>query len=1014
MQPPSMWSMYTSQVKTLRQQHLNLLVNVPHHFVFDDTSVLLNPADGILQAHGQYSSPDQEGQDQDDYDDGAHHDDDSAFWDAQSSENGSSSDISSCLSSSDHHHLHHHHDDLLSGSNSNSVQTASPPIPMNDWRSASQNGSALSSRAITPSVRSAVDSRASSPSCSLRAEDRPPRLLFLGVPRGFREHTIMSVSPSHRPSEAPAHWQQMCLFSARSTGPSLILASGQGGRLNGCDDQSAPARLSRDEQLSRERKRQNALGITSFEFHSHSGRVLFPKDSSINYCESRNNSQAVFYELQSQHPSVRLDCKFSSNPNLISFVRDGDVWIALLETGKEHRVTFARQDAADDIASHTKSAGLAEFIMQEEFSRFTGYWWQPQPDAAPTTTPVVHRILFMEVDEAPVDLIHIGNSAQHADEVLRYPRTGQANAVSEVKIVEFTISNGRLVGELVTRSLPCALSRLFPWLEYVVRCSWTPDGEWIQLQLLDRAQQYLVLVVLPLSAFATPSFSMHGSVTLADLGGFVVCEESSSHWVNILDCCIWTKSPSSPEPSLIWCSERTGFAHLDFITCTRNASGIVTNSTRVPLTQGPWIVEPGRVWCDAVRGLVYFLGTRDTPLELHLYALDVPLLRDVYCPASRSSLPVFQPVRLTALGYSHAITMNSTCQWYTDTFSSISAPHCTVLVHLRVAEASELASGAVLEGAPTCKSGVAAVMQLACLLLSNRASGALASLQAPTLAAHVHATLFVSTAYPHFSAPELFQVAHHDGFAIHGLLFKPRAERGVASTPCPTVLYVYGGPSLQMVTNEYQASTQLRLHVLAAMGYAVVMVDGRGSARRGVEFETHLHGRLGQVEMADQIMALQHVALQSGLIDLDRVAVYGWSYGGYLALMGLAQHADFFRAAIAGAPVSCWRSYDAAYTERYLGLFDESSSSIYSHASVMNYIDGFPDEEDRLLILHGLIDENVHFSNTAALVDALVFAGKPYRLQVYPNERHGIRHLSSSDHLETLLLTFLGKVLARR
>lgn len=122
--------------------------------------------------------------------------------------------------------------------------------------------------------------------------------------------------------------------------------------------------------------------------------------------------------------------------------------------------------------------------------------------------------------------------------------------------------------------------------------------------------------------------------------------------------------------------------------------------------------------------------------------------------------------------------------------------------------------------------------------------------------------------------------------------------------------------------------------------------------------------------------------------------------------MGLIHHPDVFKVAIAGAPVTDWNYYDTGYTERYMDLPAHNMDG-YEDGSVLKHAHKFPDEENRLLIIHGLIDENVHFYHTSQLINHLIKAGKPYQLQIYPNERHSLRHLDSSRHYETTFLSFL-------
>lgn len=132
-------------------------------------------------------------------------------------------------------------------------------------------------------------------------------------------------------------------------------------------------------------------------------------------------------------------------------------------------------------------------------------------------------------------------------------------------------------------------------------------------------------------------------------------------------------------------------------------------------------------------------------------------------------------------------------------------------------------------------------------------------------------------------------------------------------------------------------------------GFAVVIIDSRGSNDRGLDFEAQLQYKLGTMELQDQIEGLKFLndtkfgGKTKSVIDLKRIAISGWSYGGYLSLMGLAQHPDFFKMAIAGAPVTEWELYDAAYTERYMGLPEEQTEA-YSRSNVLSYAGGFPDE----------------------------------------------------------------------
>ncbi|KAF9126930.1 dipeptidylpeptidase [Mortierella sp. 14UC] len=260
----------------------------------------------------------------------------------------------------------------------------------------------------------------------------------------------------------------------------------------------------------------------------------------------------------------------------------------------------------------------------------------------------------------------------------------------------------------------------------------------------------------------------------------------------------------------------------------------------------------------------------------------------------------------------------------------------------------------------------------------------------------------------HHPVAEFFTFMSSDNVQLHGCLYRP--ANYTAGQKYPTLVSIYGGPRSQMVTNEYKLPKFLRVFLATRLGYAVVMVDGRGSNDRGVEFEGRLRYRMGQIEIQDQVEGLQFLAKpeNGGLVDIDRVAISGWSYGGYLTLMALAQYPQIFKIAIAGAPVTQWELYNTAYTERYMGLIQENKEG-YDKSNLLNWVDRFPDSENRLLIAHGLIDENVHFKNSEMLVADLVRSNKPHQIQIYPTERHGLRDARVNEHFETLMFWLLKK-----
>jgi dipeptidyl-peptidase-4 len=244
--------------------------------------------------------------------------------------------------------------------------------------------------------------------------------------------------------------------------------------------------------------------------------------------------------------------------------------------------------------------------------------------------------------------------------------------------------------------------------------------------------------------------------------------------------------------------------------------------------------------------------------------------------------------------------------------------------------------------------------------------------------------------------PELVTVRAADGAVLHGALYRPDPVPGRRH---PAIVRVYGGPTAQTVKDAWDLTADLRAQHLARRGFVVLRLDNRGTPRRGRVFETALHRRLGSIEVEDQAAGARWLASQP-YVDGSRIGIYGWSYGGYMAALCLLREPDLFRAAVAGAPVVDWDGYDTHYTERYLGTPGDQPEA-YRNASLLPLA---PRLRGALLIIHGMIDENVHFRHTARLVDALNAAQKTYDLLVFPGERHLPRKEEDRVHMERRLL----------
>lgn len=183
-------------------------------------------------------------------------------------------------------------------------------------------------------------------------------------------------------------------------------------------------------------------------------------------------------------------------------------------------------------------------------------------------------------------------------------------------------------------------------------------------------------------------------------------------------------------------------------------------------------------------------------------------------------------------------------------------------------------------------------------------------------------------------------------------------------------------------------------------------MDNRGAARRGLKFEGALKYNCGQIDAEDQLTGTEWL-IKEGLAKVGHIGLYGWSYGGYLSAMTLARFPEVFNCAISGAPVTAWDGYDTFYTEKYMGLPYDNEEA-YVTGCVMSHIDNM---KGKLLLVHGMIDENVHFRHTARLVNALVSARKPYELLIFPDERHMPRRMKDRLYMEERIWEFIKRSL---
>ncbi|CAM9388252.1 unnamed protein product [Chrysoparadoxa australica] len=801
--------------------------------------------------------------------------------------------------------------------------------------------------------------------------------------------------------------------------------------------------LSLEEKLRRERARFHAVGITSYYWSgrgSSCARLLVPLRGNIYIQDGVNGSTLrLVYDA-----GGAVDPQMSSDGKMVAFVKDGDIYavpIPPAHAGGQGHGTDADADSMTDEGEEPEDGavanvaaapvrlsyndkegvtnGLAGFLAEEEMDLYRGLWWSVD----------TKYIAFMQVDESHLPvmrIMHLGKSSvgdSSSQEDHRYPFAGKENPkvrLGVIRVDKDAIGDG--TGSAHARTscfsfmhLLCAatsvtdLASFNPgWMNthtdacgddsliianwcamlccsdrYLTRVNWLQDGN-LCCQIQNREQSLAQLLLLD----------------PATGGQLVLVEERSSVWTNLHHLFRCLPSPSSsPSPSksnkgelplfmpftnighshiahnpckhmphphllgfsFIWASERTGFMHLYLYDCK---PGDKEATLKHQITSGEWLVE-SVVAIDEPNDLVYITGTFDSPLERHLYAVSLS-------GAALENGAPRGPVRLTSAAGMHTIVMDHSLKRFVDVHSCAEHPAKASAISLPLYRSKCLMTLYHVGSNPydppiAIKELHDAVDER---VVSLRSKGCL-------------------------KPPEIFNFPSSDeAVTLYGCVYIPDPKvHGPGPYPC--AVSVYGGPHVQRVHNGWNNTVDMRAQRLRDMGFVVLKCDNRGSHRRGLEFEGWIRHKMGTIEVSDQ-EELVKWACKRGLVMPGRVGVFGWSYGGYLSAMCLCKASSTFKVAVSGAPVTSWDGYDTHYTERYMAT-PQSNPEGYAAGSVLTHASKL---QGKLLLVHGLIDENVHFRHTARLINALIAARKPYDLLIFPDERHSPRRVQDRVYME--------------
>ncbi|HET9451567.1 MAG TPA: alpha/beta fold hydrolase [Aggregicoccus sp.] len=609
----------------------------------------------------------------------------------------------------------------------------------------------------------------------------------------------------------------------------------------------AQAELSVEEKARLERMRISARGFTSYGLSEDGQRILVTLSGKL-YVVERASGKVL--ALKTGEGAV-LDPKFSPDGKQIAYVRDFDLHRIDLARNVERPVTRGGTEA--------KSHGLAEFVAQEEMSRFSGYWWSPD----------AKRVAYAEVDNTPVEELTIVDPMhpEKGADTFHYPRAGKANA--KVRVGVAPVGGGKTVWLRWD-------AKAYPYLATVV---WPKKGP-LTLLVQNREQTEQLLLAADVATGQTR----------------VLLTEKDKAWLNLdQDFPLWREDGSG----FLWYTERNGGPEVEL----RGADGKLQQSLVKP--QAGFRGLARYVQEGEAAGTLYFNGGPN-PTESYLWRVRAGAAPERVPTGTKG--PAWEQGYVSKAGHLAVL----------GTQGPTSMPRTLILRTdgTRVGELPSVAKEPRLQ----VKSEVRQVGE------------------------------------------RRFQAQ-----VIRPRNFKPGQK-------LPVIVYVYGGPTTTVV--KQTMADNLVNQWLADQGFLVVKFDGRGTPLRDAAWERVVKYDFATITVEDQVAALRALAAELPELDLQRVGIQGWSFGGYMAALATLTRPDVFKAGVAGAPVVDWRDYDTHYTERYLGT-PEAHPEAYEKSSLLTYAKRL---ERPLLLIHGTADDNVYFFHTLKLADALFKAGKPYDL----------------------------------
>lgn len=630
------------------------------------------------------------------------------------------------------------------------------------------------------------------------------------------------------------------------------------------------------------------LELDDYEFSKDETKILLATETEEIYRHSTKSNYYIWdintkkLSPLSENGKQRL-ADFSPDGTKVAFVRDNNLFIKDLKTGREMGIT---RDGKDRQIIN----GTTDWVYEEEFSFTKAFHWSPDGK----------QIAYYRFDETNVKeyWITLYGDLYPEEYKYKYPKAGEDN--SEVSIRIYHLDDGRVVNVDIGEETD----------QYIPRIKWTNDADMLAVQRLNRLQNKLELLIADANT---------GKAN-------VVYIDENKRYIEITDDLKFL----ADKIHFIITSERDGYNHIYKVNLKDN---------RVEqITRGEWDV---RNICGVdEEGLIYYMSVEESPLNDELFSI---------------SIDGKDKRKISSGDGNNQANFSSTYKYFINSYSNANKPPYYNICDSRGNELTVLENNYGLQ---------------------------------KTIEKHG------------FSDKEFFSFKTSEGIKLNAWMIKPPDFD--TSRKYPVFMYVYGGPNSQTVLDRWGGHTDMWFQMLAQKGYIIVSVDNRGTGARGEEFRKVTYLQLGKYETIDQIEAAKYLgSLQ--YVDKDRIGIYGWSYGGYLSSLCLTKGAEYFKMAIAVAPVTNWRYYDNIYTERFMRTPQENGDN-YDKNSPINFVD---DLEGKYLLIHGTGDDNVHVQNSMDMITALVKANKQFDLMLYPNKNHGIYGGNTRYHLFKKMTDFV-------